>query len=65
MKLKERIRNSRLLLTAALTFFLFVIGLVDYLISKSFEIGYYSLPIAFVLVWFLLFTTKIDKLIFK
>jgi len=55
---------KRGLKTFILTIILFAIGLSSYLIEKSFEYGGYALPVGILLVWAVLYFTKVDKIIF-
>ena len=56
---------KRGLKTFILTIILFAIGLSSYLIEKSFEYGVYAIPVGILLVWAVLYFTKIDGFIFK
>lgn len=64
-KSMEKFLNKRGTKTFILTIILFAIGLSSYLIEKSFELGGWAIPIGMLLVWFLLYITKIDKVIFR
>lgn len=61
----EKFLNKRGLKTLILTIILFVIGLSSYLIEKSLEIGGWAILGGILLVWFLLYITKIDEIIFR
>lgn len=57
--------NKRGPKTLILTIILFAIGLSSYLIEKSLEIGGWAIPIGVLLVWGLLYITKIDKFLLR
>lgn len=60
----EKFLNKRGPKTLIITLILFVIGLSSYLIEKSLEIGGWAILFGILLVWAVLYSTKIDKIIF-
>ena len=64
-KTKIKKFGKRLVIAFAITIILFVIGLCDYFIGKTFEIGIYALPLGIILVWIIILITGIDKIIYK
>ena len=61
----EKFLNRRGTKTFILTIILFAIGLSSYWIEKSLEIGGWAIPVGVLLVWLLLYLTKIDKIILR
>jgi|ETN02SMinimDraft_2_1059926.scaffolds.fasta_scaffold488649_1 hypothetical protein len=61
----EKFLNKRGPKTLILTIILFVIGLSSYWIQKSLELGGFAILIGILLVWGLLYITKIDQFIFR
>ena len=61
----ERFLNKRGPKTFIITIILFVIGLSSYWIEKSLEIGGWAIPMGVLLVWGLLYITKIDQFLLK
>lgn len=60
----EKFLNKRGPKTFILTIILFAIGLSSYWIEKSLEIGGWAILAGILLVWGLLYITKIDRFIF-
>ncbi len=65
MKKIEKFFNKRGPKTLILTIILFAIGLSSYWIEKSLEIGGWAIPTGIILVWALLYFTKIDQFLLK
>jgi len=61
----ERFLNKRGPKTFIITIILFVIGLSSYWIEKSLEIGGWAIPTGVLLVWGLLYITKIDQFLLR
>ena len=61
----EKFLNKRGPKTFIITTILFSIGLSSYWIEKSLEIGGWAIPIGMLLVWGLLYLTKIDRIILR
>ena len=61
----DKFLNSRGTKTLIMTIILFTIGLSSYLINKSLEHGGFAIPVGILLVWGLLYITKIDEIIFR
>ena len=61
----EKFFNKRGPKTFILTIILFVIGLSSYWVQKSLEIGGWAILVGVLVVWLLLYLTKIDKIIFR
>jgi len=57
--------NKRGPKTFILTIILFAIGLSSYWIEKSLEIGGWAIPTGILLVWGLLYLTKIDQFLLR
>ena len=57
--------NKRGPKTFILTIILFAIGLSSYWIEKSVEIGGWAIPTGILLVWGLLYLTKIDQFLLR
>jgi len=61
----DKFLNKRAPKTFILTLILFAIGLSSYLIEKSLEIGGWAILMGMLLVWVLLYITKIDQFLFR
>lgn len=57
--------NKRGLKTLILTFVLFTIGLSSYYVDKALKIGGWAIPIGIIIVWAILYFTRIDVIIFR
>jgi len=61
----DKFLNKRGPKTLIFTIILFAIGLSSYLIEKSLEIGGLAIPLGMLLVWGLLYITKIDHFLLR
>ena len=61
----DKFLNKRGPKTFILTIILFAIGLSSYLIEKALEKEGWAIPVGILLVWGLLYITKIDKILFR
>ena len=61
----EKFLNNRGPKTFILTIILFAIGLSSYWIQKSLEIGGWAVPTGMLLVWGLLYITKVDQFLLR
>ncbi|MBD3229471.1 MAG: hypothetical protein GF329_14900 [Candidatus Lokiarchaeota archaeon] len=57
----EKFLNKRGTKTFIITIILFTVGISSYLIQKSLELGGWAIPTGIILVWILLWVTRIDE----
>jgi len=57
--------NKRGPKTFILTFVLFIVSLSSYYVDKALEIGGWAIPTGIVIVWTILYFTRVDVIIFK
>ena len=61
----DKFLNKRGPKTLVLTIILFAIGLSSYCIEKSLEMGGWAIPTGMILVWGLLYFTKVDQFLLR
>ena len=61
----DKFLNKRGPKTLILTFVLFIIGLSSYYVDKALKIGGWAIPVGIVIVWAILYFTRVDVIIFK